>query len=444
MQAYFNGRIHGLVRKHGKIMTGWDEILDEDIPDDIVIQAWTSHKALFRTAQLGNDGILSAGLYLDHILPASDHYEVDPLVLRGAVDIEPDTTQWVMYDQVMEIGGNTIESQLVIFDRNPDEVFGFFAMLSDRMVFKGGKMEGNKLTFSMMGPVGELDYTSVLSGDSLSGEISMGLLSFDVTGRKTGGSDMKGTTMPEIEVIRPLTDKEKERILGGEACQWSEFVDSVNIHTRIWPRTAAIAEKLWSPMQLTDDVQDMYRRLNNFSKVIAGRGVNTDSIYTHRLKSIAPEGSYDALRSVMDLMEEVKYHGRMPALLEAEELYLPDFRLDRLVDIAMPESRTARDFNAMAEQQAYDSMITKIKHWKDASGKLEPYLNGHEKLSDLNGLNETFSEVCAELIARHDRGEGDMPDSTLMRKLDYLETGDNGLILAVSPGLRKLINAGGE
>ena len=57
-----------------------------------------------------------------------------------------------------------------------------------------------------------------------------------------------------------LSAEEESRILGGEATLWGEYVSTETIDSRIWPRTAAIAERLWSPKTVTD-VTDMYRRL---------------------------------------------------------------------------------------------------------------------------------------------------------------------------------------
>lgn len=34
-------------------------------------------------------------------------------------------------------------------------------------------------------------------------------------------------------------------ILGAETAIWSEQIDPLNLDSRLWPRTAALAERLW-------------------------------------------------------------------------------------------------------------------------------------------------------------------------------------------------------
>src|SRR5437016_9478274 len=84
LQAYFNKRILKILQKHHKKMIGWEEILHPDLPQDAVIQSWRGPASLAEAAKKGYNGILSAGYYIDLILPASQHYLPDP--------IPPDTT----------------------------------------------------------------------------------------------------------------------------------------------------------------------------------------------------------------------------------------------------------------------------------------------------------------------------------------------------------------
>jgi hexosaminidase len=68
-----------LLKKRGKTLVGWDEVLHPDLPKDIVVQSWRGTKALAEAASKGYRGLLSWGYYLDHLRPASYHYQVDPI-----------------------------------------------------------------------------------------------------------------------------------------------------------------------------------------------------------------------------------------------------------------------------------------------------------------------------------------------------------------------------
>ena len=75
---YFNRRVQAMVKKYGKRMEGWDEILDPDLPKDIVIQSWRGQKSLNEAVAQGYAGLLSGGYYLDLMHSAEQHYRVDP------------------------------------------------------------------------------------------------------------------------------------------------------------------------------------------------------------------------------------------------------------------------------------------------------------------------------------------------------------------------------
>jgi hexosaminidase len=79
LQAFFNQRLQKVVKSHGKIMVGWDEILRGDLPQDVVVQSWRGQQSLADAARQGYHGLLSFGYYLDLMQPASQHYSIDPL-----------------------------------------------------------------------------------------------------------------------------------------------------------------------------------------------------------------------------------------------------------------------------------------------------------------------------------------------------------------------------
>lgn len=190
LQTYFNQQLLPILKKHGKIMVGWDEIFAPGLSKDAVIQSWRGFASLAASAKQGYNGLLSAGYYLDQIQTAGQHYLVDPLPTDS--DLTPD---------------------------------------------------------------------------------------------------------------------EKARILGGEACMWGEHVTPRSIDSRIWPRTAAIAERLWSP-QNVNNVDDMYRRLWIENLRLEAVGLTQLSNEGVGLRQLAGTGAVEPLRILASVLQPVSFDQR--------------------------------------------------------------------------------------------------------------------------------------
>jgi len=132
-----------------------------------------------------------------------------------------------------------------------------------------------------------------------------------------------------------LTPEQASRIMGGEACMWAELVGPETVDSRVWPRTAAIAERLWSSGDIKD-ADAMYARLDAVSRNLEFTGAMHRAYYQPMLDRIAGNQPAGALRVLADSVEAFglgtgrtgRPIGTMP--------------LNRLVDACLPESELAR------------------------------------------------------------------------------------------------------
>jgi hexosaminidase len=324
LQAYFNRRILAIVRQHGKKMIGWDEILHPELPKDIVVQSWRGQKSLAEAARQGYMGILSFGYYLDHILPASFHYKVDP-------------------------------------------------------------MEG-----------------------------------------ETAG----------------LAEEQKSRILGGEACMWAEYVTPENVDSRIWPRAAAIAERLWSPQEVKD-VESMYRRLARVSRQLEGLGLTQRSSYGPMLERLTNMNDAAPLKVLADVLEPVKFYERGET-----RPYTSFTPLNRLVDATRPESDAAREFVRLLDQMSanHAEIRKQLTLWRDNQAPLIPVMQRSALLQEAIPLAEDLAALATAGLEALDYVEAGKPAPQawldLQRALlDRAARPRAELLIMIVPSIRKLVEA---
>jgi hexosaminidase len=285
LQNYFNRHIQTILKRSGKTVVGWDEILmkkmddakakahfeksefdqliEQDVPKDIVVQSWRGMEALLSSAKNGYKSILSKGYYIDLVQPTSYHYLNDPIPFINKV-ITPDS----------EANLNRFESEII------------------KKIEKGEKI---------------------------------------------------------------LTSKEEELIIGGEATMWTEHVSAETFDSRVWPRTAAIAERLWSPATVRD-VDDMYRRLDIISLQLESVGSTHLKNKEMMLRRIAGTENIQPLENVVDFIEPLKGYKRNAANNFTK--YSP---YSLLVDIAVPDPSPLRAFNKLIDSLIKQPTAIQIK-----------------------------------------------------------------------------------
>ena len=247
-----------------------------------------------------------------------------------------------------------------------------------------------------------------------------------------------------------LSPEEKQRILGGEACMWSEYVSPENTDSRIWPRTAAIAERLWSAQDVTE-VDSMYRRLEDVSQWLDWLGLAHNSSYEPMLRRIAGSDDISALRTFTDVVEPVKDYTREEiAAVEATSLS----PLNRVIDAARPESVTARHFGDLvdaliagrADADAKQQVRGFLTRWRDNQTDLQSLEAQSFLLKEIVPLSRDLSEVATaglQALDYIDRGER-APEGWATQQFALLEQAQKPkaqLLLMVAPSVQKLVEA---
>jgi len=258
-------------------------------------------------------------------------------------------------------------------------------------------------------------------------------------------------TDPMSGAAANLTPEQKKLILGGESCQWAEWVTPENVDSHIWPRNAVVAERLWSPQDVTD-VASMYARMHAVSLKLETLGLMHNAARERMLHRMAGNEDVTALRVLADVVEPVKDYNRWDDSKGPIDFHVP---LTHMIDAVYPESDTAREFAALVQtyiqsggkDKAAGAQIRSwLTLWRDNDAKLHPLLRQSSLLQESTPLSQNLAMLAAaglQALDYLDRGqpEPDLWKTQQMAVIDQAKKPNAGLLLVVTAPVQQLVEA---
>ena len=247
-----------------------------------------------------------------------------------------------------------------------------------------------------------------------------------------------------------LSPEQKALILGGESCMWVEYATPANIDMKIWPRNAAIAERLWSPEDVKD-IASMYRRLGAVNREMDLLGMPQKREHRVMIERLAGDGSVAPLAALADVLEPVKNYSRE----KSGRVYTSFTPLNRLVDSIWAESDAARDFGNQVDralaggpdaQAASDRVRGRLTHWRNNDAALKPMIEDSFLLQEVVPLSQDLAAVSAAGLEALDYlAGGSKPDAAWLARqhvlLDDAAKPRAELLLKIVTPVGKLVDA---
>ncbi|AQK86017.1 beta-hexosaminidase 3 isoform X1 [Zea mays] len=173
-----------------------------------------------------------------------------------------------------------IKSWLMQHSMNESDAYRYFVLRAQKIAISHGYDIINwEETFNNFGD--KLDRKTVVHnwlGSGVAEKVVAAGLRCIVSNQDKWYLDHLDATWEGFYTNEPLTNiynpEQQKLVLGGEVCMWGEHIDASDIQQTIWPRAAAAAERLWTPIEkLAKDTRSVTARLARFRCLLNQRGV---------------------------------------------------------------------------------------------------------------------------------------------------------------------------
>lgn len=245
-----------------------------------------------------------------------------------------------------------------------------------------------------------------------------------------------------------LDPQQGNHILGGEVCAWAELFTAENIDSRIWPRTAAIAERFWSPATVTDP-NDMYRRLDVVSVQLEELGVRHLAGPDEMFRRLAATAHIEPLRTLLQYVQpgdlgvrENSYpFTQLTVLTHFEDIVVPDPPGRRKV-----EGEVARILSDKSESTA--ALEADFQAWNALPAAVNSMSQTTSMLADAQTLSNQLAKLAQ--IGHAALGylaQGTQPPAEWKERsaavLAEAAKPVGPIYIAVTPAIRSLVEAAG-